>query len=95
MANEVTPTQADEALAENHRRGIGGGYDREVHLLAADAAAHRIAHEAPLLARNAELEGALRKIERAPAWGAPDRWETTPAEVRTLARAALKQEETK
>lgn len=32
---------------------------------------------------------ALRRIADAPAWGAPDRWETTPTEVRQLARAAL------
>ena len=36
-----------------------------------------------------ELLAALEQIERAPAWGAPDRWETTPAEVRQLARAAI------
>ena len=40
-------------------------------------------------ARIEALEAALRKIADAPAWGAPDRWETTPAEVRWLARAAL------
>lgn len=32
---------------------------------------------------------ALKRIEAAPAWGAPDRWETTPAEVRELAREAI------
>lgn len=32
---------------------------------------------------------ALRLIADAPAWGAPERWETTPAEVRQLARAAI------
>ena len=32
-------------------------------------------------------EEALRKIADAPAWGAPDRWETTPTEVRRLAAA--------
>ncbi len=37
-----------------------------------------------------EAREALEKIERAPAWGAPDRWETTPAEVRQLARDALR-----
>lgn len=39
--------------------------------------------------RERRLREALEKIERAPAWGYPDRWETTPAEVRQLARAAL------
>lgn len=32
---------------------------------------------------------ALRRIADAPAWGAPDRWETTPDEVRQLARKAI------
>lgn len=31
----------------------------------------------------------LQRIADAPAWGAPERWEVTPAEVRLLARAAL------
>ena len=35
------------------------------------------------------LVDALRKIADTPAWGYPERWETTPAEVRQLARAAL------
>lgn len=37
----------------------------------------------------AQMRAALQKIADAPAWGYPDRWETTPAEVRQLARAAL------
>jgi DNA repair exonuclease SbcCD ATPase subunit len=41
-------------------------------------------------AREKVLREALEKIANAPAWGAPDRWETTPSEVRQLARAALK-----
>lgn len=36
-----------------------------------------------------DLLAALEKIEKAPAWGAPERWETTPAEVRQIARAAI------
>lgn len=35
------------------------------------------------------LLDALQRIEATPAWGAPDRWETTPAEVRQLAREAI------
>lgn len=35
------------------------------------------------------MRDALEKIANSPAWGAPDKWETTPAEVRQLARAAL------
>ena len=45
--------------------------------------------EAAVLARIAELEAGLRKIADAPAWGAPDRWESTPFEVRQLARVLL------
>jgi hypothetical protein len=41
-------------------------------------------------AREKALREALEKIANAPAWGAPDRWETTPSDVRQLARAALK-----
>lgn len=39
------------------------------------------------------LRSVLSKIESAPAWGYPDKWETTPAEVRQLARAALSKQE--
>jgi len=35
------------------------------------------------------LAGAWGEIEKAPAWGYPDKWETTPAQVRILARQAL------
>lgn len=37
-----------------------------------------------------EIQDALQRIEAAPAWGAPDKWETTPAEVRLLARDRLR-----
>lgn len=37
------------------------------------------------------MRAALEKIASAPAWGAPESWETTPAEVRQLARDALSQ----
>lgn len=36
-----------------------------------------------------EAREALDKIAKAPAWGAPERWETTPAEVRQLARSVV------
>lgn len=52
-------------------------------LAAAEAA------NATLTAQVEEMRGALEQIADAPAWGAPDRWETTPAEVRQLARQAL------
>jgi hypothetical protein len=44
-------------------------------------------HEQKRLIR--ELVAALGKIEATPAWGAPDRWDPTPSEVRQLARTAL------
>jgi len=37
----------------------------------------------------ASARKALKSIADAPAWGFPEKWETTPAEVRQLARAAL------
>lgn len=46
----------------------------------------------PSLDREGLLEEAratLDKIANAPAWGAPERWETTPAEVRQLARSVV------
>ena len=64
MPNEVTPTQDDHALAEaivSRVRGFRVTL-REGHRGARLAAAHRIAHEAPLLARNAELVDALVQI---------------------------------
>jgi len=33
----------------------------------------------------------MEQIANVPAWGAPERWETTPAEVRQLARSVLNQ----
>lgn len=42
-----------------------------------------------LLDRIEALEAGLRKIADAPAWGAPDRWEATPAEVRQFAQRLL------
>lgn len=35
------------------------------------------------------MKAALQRIAKAPAWGAPERWETTPFEVRELARETL------
>lgn len=39
------------------------------------------------------LREALEKIEKTPAWGAPDFWQVTPSDVRQLARAALNPQE--
>jgi len=49
----------------------------------------RIDVVATILSKNFRMREALQKIESAPAWGYPDKWETTPAEVRQLARTAL------
>ena len=51
MTNEVTPTQADADLWSEI---FGGNYEHRSHDIAL-IAAHRIAHEAPLLAQIAEL----------------------------------------
>lgn len=44
---------------------------------------------AALREENERLKKALEKIASTPAWGCPERWETTPAEVRQLARSVL------
>ena len=88
MPNEVTPTQADHALAEaivSEGRGYAVTLNKG-HSTAVAVAAHRLAHEAPLLAendrradcigvlqrkrdellaRNAQLEGALGEVVNA------------------------------
>lgn len=70
MANEVTPTQADRELwkelirlpsANLARRRESQPIVEGLELIAA----HHIAHEASLLARNAELEGQVRKFDNA------------------------------
>ena len=66
MPNEVTPTQADRDFAADNISGPlrdcirSGGMDR--YPLVKAAAVHRIAHEAPLLARNAELEAVIAAV---------------------------------
>lgn len=41
-----------------------------------------------LLNERDDCVAVLKRIAHAPAWGAPERWENTPAEVRLLARGA-------
>lgn len=51
---------------------------------------HRLGLEAETLETQlTNARKALTAIAEAPAWGFPEKWETTPAEVRQLARAAL------
>lgn len=49
----------------------------------------QVARSEALEAEVKRLREALETIEKAPAWGYPEKWETTPAEVRQLARKAL------
>ena len=59
----VTPTQADRDLFD----ALGGNhvlYDAQLH----DIASRRIAHEAPLLARIAELQVALAELVGEASW---------------------------
>lgn len=44
---------------------------------------------AALREENENFRRSLAMIANTPAWGAPDKWETTPAEVRQLARNAI------
>lgn len=64
-----------------------GVLDPMFHIAGEKAAEHHA--NALLVAAAPDLLAALRRIADAPAWGAPERWETTPAEVRQLARAAI------
>ena len=101
---EVTPTQAELELAEEWRTTFEGDADwlsDPVIELAKDIAAHRLAHEVPLLARNAALETSLawicRPIGNPPECGdkgwTPDKtaefWKTVAVDARKEALAAL------
>ena len=63
MPNEVTPTQADRDAAQRIERAMGSflltGNSASLTEAWKAAAAPRMAHEAPLRARVAELEGEL------------------------------------
>lgn len=72
---ERLSNEKDE-LAEHAKEGWGHAHRWRAEYDAAEADRQR-------------MREALEAIERAPAWGYPDKWETTPAEVRQLARAAL------
>ena len=70
MPNEVTPTQADLTCAVEFADVLArkAPYASLVAATTKAFAAHRIAHEAPLLARIAELEGALAGVTREAVW---------------------------
>ena len=90
----MTDTPHDAAMTRSKQelaRQVVDCNARIEQLEAAMREAGDIYREATSLARARieALEAALREIADAPAWGAPDRWETTPFEVRERARAAL------
>ena len=88
MNHEVIPTQADKICEQGIRDFLFHGE----YLNGSIAASHRIAHEAPLLARNAELEAALRGLEPyldAIVCFASDMNEHEPNRLAVNARAAL------
>ena len=115
MANEVTPTQADQEAAASlilqtlifQHGGEQPWMDASIasmrmgeqdnHWQVQAFAAHRIAHEAPLLARIAELEKALRGLEPhldAIVCFASDMDEHEPNRLAVNARAALATKDT-
>jgi hypothetical protein len=105
MAKITTERRAsiDEIAAEMDRRGaVIEKLEAEHNAVLARArefAEVALKNGEALLAVTAERDAAIRqrdqavealdKIEATPAWGAPERWETTPAEVRQLARTTL------
>ena len=99
MPNEVTPTQADIAMADEIAEWdwhIGTVYTLRHYL-----ASHRIAHEAPLLARNAELRDVLEQILQNSCVGkagqmvvARSKYANYPAHLYHAARAALATKDT-
>ena len=96
MPNEVTPTQADHALAEaivSEGRGYAVTLNKG-HSTAVAVAAYRIAHEAPLLARIAELERALRVIAEGTSDSVPPFRSLGPDQMSVIARAALATKDT-
>lgn len=107
VARERDKTRAAIESQASAIRNLRANEESEINILRSRSRDHYIAtatldseREAnarltdALLAAEAEaaaLREALEQIERTPAWGYPERWETTPAEVRQLARAALKE----
>lgn len=68
------------------------GYNEDPEWAIQTLAAHVATLTAKLEAERAKVAVAdetLHAIAAAPAWGAPERWEPTPSEVRALARQTL------
>jgi hypothetical protein len=82
------PEPVPEYYRRDHLEALQQRVEELEQMVATLLAAKRIVG-AEAEARERVLREALERIEKAPAWGAPDRWETTPFEVRQLARAAL------
>src|SRR6478735_7905255 len=74
------------SLNEEKNGGPYGGLAAEQCVIAMREAAEDLGVKDALIR---EMVAALGKIEATPAWGAPDRWDPTPSEVRQLARTAL------
>jgi hypothetical protein len=66
------------------------GYQPEAYAVMDQACAELV----KLRSDTERMRDALEKIASAPAWGAPERWETTPTEVRQLARTTLQPQTT-
>ncbi len=75
----VTNEKGFQSLHETNEDGAPG--DLIAHLFREDYAEALLALP--------EMMATLKLIAATPAWGYPERWETTPARVRQLAGAAL------
>lgn len=77
---DYVPTDGERAMIEDAINGFLS--ENEISPVpASDIAALR--------EENENFRRSLAMIANTPAWGAPDKWETTPAEVRQLARNAI------
>lgn len=94
--NAALTSRVKELKAENERLRLNAATHQR-QFSAANVRAknmtqkcHRLGLEAETLETQlTNARKALTAIAEAPAWGFPEKWETTPAEVRQLARAAL------
>jgi hypothetical protein len=88
LADAELQSTADSRIAELEQQIANIKASRDLQVtIAADEEERARKAEADL----AEAVKVMEQIANAPAWGVPDRWETTPAEVRQLARSVLNQ----